>query len=265
LRNVFSENNDDFGLDFAIRYCRGFVLSPLTGATMSYLKRLIVVAITLCLPGLAHADVVSTFTSTSPAQDVTFSLAGTGLQDIRYGVGPLNFSVDPSSTDPRFSGQYSSFCAELTQAVTTGQSATYSVVNPLSLASIGGNTTKLGYIQDLYNKFFDNANTEAGGAAFQLALWEILYDTPGSLSLTSGDFTAKDGDSVALAQNWLNNLSSTPTGPNKYDLLGLASIDSQDQIIGFPSEDPNPIPAPPAVILGLVAAGVVGLRRRLMA
>ncbi len=209
----------------------------------------------------AQAAIEATFTGTAPAQDVTYSLAGTGFQDIRYGVGPLNFDVN-SSTDPRFAGSFSSFCAALTESVATNQSAIYNVVSSGTLNSVGGSATKVGLLQDLFDKFYDQTNTATGAAAFQVALWEVITDGNGSLSLTSGDFTAKDGDSIPVANNWLASLSSSPAGPKKYDVLGLYSKTSQDQLIGIPT---NPIPAPPAVVLGLVACGIIGLRRRMNA
>jgi len=209
----------------------------------------------------ARAEIKATFTETSPAQDVTYSLAGTGFQDIRYGVGPLNFNVI-SSTDPRFDGSFSSFCAALTESVSPGQVAQYNVVTPGTLSSVGGSATKVGLLQDLFDKFYDKTDTATGAAAFQVALWEVITDGDGTLSLTEGTFTAKDGDSIPVASGWLASLTSTPAGPKQFDVLGLYSKTSQDQLIGIPT---NPIPAPPALVLGLVAMGIIGLRRRMTA
>lgn len=56
-------------------------------------------------------------------------------------------------------------------------------------------------------------NSETSGA-FQLAAWELVNESSGSYSLTSGTFKVADGASNGartLAQTWLNNLPTVST------------------------------------------------------
>ena len=99
-----------------------------------------------------------------------------------------------------------------------------------------------------------------GQEAFQLALWEILHDTNGSLA--SGDFRVDPSGTVGsptLAQNWLNTVNNPaladPT--RRYDLIGLQGQNFQDQITVR-----TPVPAPAGVVLLVIGAGVAIARRR---
>ena len=107
-------------------------------------------------------------------------------------------------------------------------------------------------------------NNNSTSAAFQLAVWEIIYELPSnSYSMSSGKavFGVQDSRETAtltLADSWLNALSTTPaTAP----ISILSSTKSQDLVYGGATA---PIPEPSTyalMIAGLAGVGFVARRR----
>jgi hypothetical protein len=134
-------------------------------------------------------------------------------------------------------------------------------------------TPKDDYLRDLWGTFRSSVVDANTAAAFQIAVWEIVYDN--GLVLNAGDFqiTKINGKTLAnttvddTAQTWLNQVGSGIglTRENRlialsYDVVGdKQDVQSQDQITL------DPVPAPPALVLGAVGAAMCcfpGLRRR---
>ncbi len=229
------------------------------------LRRLILAGVAaLGLGSAAKADVVATFTGTNPFTTANTNAFGGVIDGMP--VGTFNYTV-VSSTDPRFSGGFQSFCADYFQPVTTGETYTYTPVAISALPDIGTDPTKLARIQELYDRFYQTAVNGTGdqAGAFQLALWELTYDGAGAVDIASGNFsaTALGGSSnTALAQSWLNTIDDpTAAAPaNSYELVGLFNANNQDQIVPFNA--PAPVPAPAALVLAVIGGGVLLARRR---
>jgi hypothetical protein len=90
------------------------------------------------------------------------------------------------------------------------------------------------------------------GAAFQTAVWEIVYDADFSLSV--GNFRATGG-ATALAQNWLTDVKNSTVAYTAPNLVALTNPEGQDQIAAAP------VPLPSAAVGGLAVLGGVGLAR----
>ena len=94
-------------------------------------------------------------------------------------------------------------------------------------------------------------------AAFQLAVWNILYDSDNFVD--SGNwFASGDANAIHLANSWLGALPSS----SSFGLVQLTSIDHQDFVTpGGPLKQlPEPSPLP---LLGAGLAGMMfALRRR---
>ena len=118
----------------------------------------------------------------------------------------------------------------------------------------------------LFNQhIFDALVSPVASAAFQLAVWEIRYDSaPGHLdyNVTTGAFTAVgDLPTIVLANSWLSGLA----GPTRTVTL-LHNAEAQDFItIGSPGRDccrevPEPTPLP-LLALGLGGMAYIATRR----
>jgi hypothetical protein len=219
-----------------------------------------------CLAGSAKADLVTTFIGTAPSQQVNVSATKDGTTHaFESPVGPFNFIVLSDSSNTGLGPTFRSFCADFFQEVAVGNDYTYSPVAFADLPDVAGNATKMAKIQELYDRFYDLATDAENGAAFQLALWEILYD-PNKSDLSSGNFTASgpgSPTSINVAQAMLDILDDpryadpvkkyTLTGLHAGDAVAIAvravnaggeSLSSEPLAIVVTKPEPAPMPMP---------------------
>lgn len=159
------------------------------------------------------------------------------------------------------------YCIDIFQTISFG--ALYSDYTTTSLATDAQITAaRKGEIAQLFHGFYTTSLTSStNSAAFQLALWEILFETGPTLSVDGGDLANKGATYakspttppgvVLLADTWLGGLGSFST-----DLGGFTTYRSpehQDQI------SYRPVPEPPTwalVFAGLGALGFMARRRQ---
>ena len=176
------------------------------------------------------------------------------------GVGTFRWS-QPAPGNPAFPTAISTYCIDLDQYFQPGAAHQFTVVSDLSLApTIGGD--KAGAVTELFDRYYLNSLTSTDNAtAFQLALWDLVYDGAAERSLSAGRIQASNAQAQAM-------LTSLGTPYANHDLAGsqltaFVSDVHQDQI------GVTPVPAPPAVLLagvGLLAlAGRLRLTRRAVA
>jgi hypothetical protein len=200
------------------------------------------------------ATVTSTFLGVTPAKSIKYSLDG-GLSYRGTAAGQMNWQRTGGTHDGGPVGDYDSFCIELTQHVSTGKSYEFDVVD-LSRASspvgTGMGEEKAMLMRELWGRHHDKVHDADTAAAFQISLWEILYD-PGLL-LGDGDFRVRLGASkplyYSLSEQWLATLDGT--GP-KASLRGLAHGTAQDQVTA--------VPLPAAATAGFMLLAVLGIKR----
>lgn len=204
--------------------------------------------------------VVAKFIKTSPGQLVAYSLNGAPQQTT--GGGVFNWETQPGS--PVNLGDFATFCIELTQLIATGDIVSFSIASVQSapIPGSGMGTAKADLIRELWGRFhasiFTHFDPGTAANAFQIAIWEIIYENTGVLNVNNGDFQVAGftvgGPAALLAQNWLNQLDGT--GPFEHRLVALTNPYKQDQITIIP--EPATI-----VIWGLMGTiGICWWRRR---
>jgi hypothetical protein len=195
-------------------------------------------AIALCTAPMASADPFGTQGYVAGSESFLLSIGGV---------------VSAGGFAGTWNGQGITFwCIELTQHFGFGN--TYADY----LADVPGNPV-MTLLGRLFNEAYGMATVDAAhSAAFQLAIWEIVYD-PNNLNLApgAGVFSVLGGNpgTVSIAQGWLSNLGSYA---DTYDLILLHSRDHQDFVtFGTPFTHLQRIPEP--VSAGLLALAFLAM------
>ena len=196
-------------------------------------------------------------------------------------AGSFDWTVTSQSGSPFSTGDsVRTFCTELHQFASNPMSFTDAPLEDIPNSESGMGAAKAAQMQELYGRSYSEVALGSGAgrvlrAAFQLAVWEIAYETSDTLSVdgaNSGDrgsTYARSGTSrnevfsetydnknaVEWANMWLAAIDGSDFGETAQGLL--AAGDGQDMIIMVP------LPAP-AMMAGLGLLGVVVGRRRLM-
>jgi len=141
---------------------------------------------------------------------------------------------------------FQTYCVDLYQSFNWG-----TVYTDYSAVALPGTVA-----QDLGRLFTSHLGDVVDGntsAAFQLAAWEIMYETGGSYNLSSGNFT-EDGNATVhgIAQGYLDSLG----GPSVYSVQKLESPTSQDFVVT------TPVPEPSTYAMLVAGLGLLGWVKR---
>ena len=207
------------------------------------------------------------------AQAVTLDFLGfaNGSQSVNYALSAPNTPVSGFTQAGGFSAvlnggpTFTTYCIDLYESIRFSDAAytNYNLVDG-SLHAFANSRAD----QDIGKLFsaghvVNNATTQA---AFQIAVWELAYETSSLYDLGSGAArffggTAASSGALTLASSWLASLGSVT---NTVDVQTLESIDTlrvaghQDQVFAAP------IPEPSTYALlagGLMAVGFMARRR----
>jgi hypothetical protein len=210
-------------------------------------------------PALAQGTLTATHT-TSLNLNVALSVSS------GWSIGPNNnlttskFDWDRSDlpagpgVDNVISDLFTGYCVEINQGVNANTSIQYVVTEP---DDYGLSANEILLLSRLWGEFFDNVNSANTSAAFQIAVYEILFDADGAgANVTTGIFTVQDVSATprGIAQSWLTTITAPGYSGGTAPIRILVSPTSQDQIVQFP--------APGTGVIALGAAGLLARRRR---
>lgn len=171
-------------------------------------------------------------------------------------------------------GTFIAWCLDLLDSVSI-PGFYNNVYDQLSLGDGAFSDNELGAIREAalvkyFNHNYSKVVDSETGAAFQLGLWEIVYEAPGAASsLLTGNFKASDSDPTPPNQiDWANSFLAALTAPGESELeeggqtFSLIFWDSdgvrQDLVSGFiTSLTVGDVPLPAAG--WLLGGGLLGL------
>jgi hypothetical protein len=247
----------------------------------------------LGLVGSASADTVqakftgidqTVFTVTVKNSSGTYNVTGGG-GTFHWDGSTAVAGAGAASNAAGFQGLFDSFCIDIKDDVALGNVYQFNLAS-LSSAPIlgtginadltgGMGSDKMNVLEHLFGQHLGNVNSTTAAGAFQLAVWEVVYDAlPSNLdavpsnvsqydvtSFNPGDatkgFMVGSSSIASQANNFLHDLNLA-SGP-KLNLAALSSSTYQDQVVVVAA------PLPAAAWGGMALFGLVsGMKLRRM-
>ena len=154
-------------------------------------------------------------------------------------TGQFLFTVNSGDTS-QLSGNFYAFCIEPREFISVGQTVTYDE------STLANGTTNIGgmgqakalLLEELFGRYDPNVNTPLSAlqaSAIQIAVWEIVRETSGTLDVYSGTTMfqnpqgATETQALALAQTYVQSLNGQ--GPLDTNVFALTNDGVQDMIV----------------------------------
>ncbi|MCX5689332.1 MAG: Cys-Gln thioester bond-forming surface protein [Planctomycetota bacterium] len=197
----------------------------------------------------AHAGTVTARYSGSYAQAVDVTLTPT----VNGSINTVTFNwvrtdVPGPGVDSTIDGSFIAYCCEIGQTVSGNTDYTYTVQ---TAAEHGFSANQEMLLGRLWSGYKTGVNSPTTSAAFQMAVWELSFDT--GADLETGLFLGNGGPAiVALAQSYLDSITSPSYNGGQHEIRVLHHPSAQDQLI----------PTPGSIALLGLGGLAVGRRRR---
>jgi hypothetical protein len=151
----------------------------------SFLSRLATVATAAFLLFAPHAARADTVTLVLQDSGTPTTYYPNGGDPVTIGAGPFHWT-QAAPINPTYPDAFRTYCIDLDQYVYQGQTFTFTAQENLALAPTIGSPEKAVAVTELFDRGYLNSLTStANGTAFQLALWDLVYDGATSRDLTT--------------------------------------------------------------------------------
>jgi len=238
-----------------------------------------IVGVMLMCSALTHAvDVDVKFTGNTLYEQVVVSHSYVGDSPFRAGVYNIMIDTGVPGEDPT---RYESFCIDLKQDV-SGEYHPYGVAFVDQAPLDGGSawtpmgTSKANDVRELWHEHIAEVSDSTTAAAFQVALWEIIYENTtaapdvDAYNVASGDFLLIGNSPQAVidqANAWLGTVKDgNAVLDDKIDLRALTHYSSetnwQDYLYDINPGGEVPEPVTMASVLLAVCGLGTYIRRR---
>jgi hypothetical protein len=164
-------------------------------------------------------------------------------------------------------GDFVAWCLDLAATVNIGGTYNYKITDTPFSNSFGLSATQRNRVQAMFDANYDtvSANLAANAGAFQLGLWESIFEADGTaLSLTTCDFKGQgiNPTLTTAASGYLTAAVSYLTGgfARKYDLSFLESTQTPRRQ-NLVTASPVPLPAAAWLLVGAIGALAAARRR----
>ena len=207
----------------------------------------------ILVAGLASAAsaayVNATFTGVTPGVTVNLQDTNNAISLNNVGAGGFNFTrTGGTATDPYLTGSYVTFCIDISKTVAVngnyGWSQTALENAPTPPGGPNSNfpmgAAKAALIGKLWGAHRGGLSTGVEFGAFQLAIWEIIFENSNTLDVLNGNFIVSggnvdSGNARTLANSWLSTVAAQAAYGGLYALTGnTADGNPQDQLVPTP-------------------------------